>query len=240
MITTLAAYGATRERGATVSYAEVERAARGLMAAGERPTVKAVLQSLGRGSPNHITVCMRRFWKDQAALNAGDPLALTRVPPELAESALALWEQALRLSQQTAQHDDNGARARLDELRRDLDGRARSQELREKEWDLAARVRERALSDAREHVNVLMKELVLNRAELRARDTRIADLETQLEEHRGQMAAMIARAISKNRAPVTRKPPAVARATPKTRIAPRKKRPVTPRKQPNSKWKRHG
>ena len=140
-----AAYGTTRERGATVSYADVERAARALMAAGKRPTVKAVLDALGRGSPNHITTCMQRFCKDQSALNAGDPVALTRVPPELAESARALWEQALRLSQQTAQHDDNAARARLEELKRETDARSRSQDLREKEWDIAARA-ERARS----------------------------------------------------------------------------------------------
>jgi hypothetical protein len=235
-----AAYGTTRERGATVSYADVERAARALMALGERPTVKAVLNALGRGSPNHITQCMQRFWKDQSALNTGDPVALSRLPPELAESAKALWEQALRLSQQTAAHDDNAARASLEELRRDTDARARSQELREKEWEIAARVRERALSDAREHVNVLMQELVLNRAELRARDARIAGLESQLEEHRRQLATVIARAISKNRAAVTKTPRATARVKPKGRITARKKRPKTPRKPLHSKRKRHG
>jgi Plasmid replication region DNA-binding N-term len=234
------AYGTTRERGATVSFADVERAARGLMAAGERPTVKAVLKSLGRGSPNHITSCMQRFWKDQSALNAGDPVALTRVPPELAESARALWEQALRLSQQTAKHDDNAARARLEELKRDTDARARSQELREKEWEIAARVRERALSDAREHLNLLLQELVLNRAELRARDTRIADLESQVEEHRHQLATVIARAISKNRTPATKKRRATARVKPPKRIAPRTKGPQPQRKPVNSKRKRHG
>src|SRR5271154_4288226 len=119
-------YGMTRERGATVSYGEIERAARALMAAGERPTVNAVLNRLGRGSPNHLTECMQRFWKDQAALNAGDPVALTRLPPEFADAALALWEQALRLSLQTAQQDDSAGRAKLDELRRDNDARARS------------------------------------------------------------------------------------------------------------------
>jgi hypothetical protein len=218
------AYGSIRERGATVSYADVERTARALMALGERPTVNAVLKTLGRGSPNHVTGCMQRFWKDQSALNSGDPVALSRVPPELAESAKALWEQALRLSQQTAEHDDNAARARLEELRRETDARARSQELREKEWDMAARVRERVLTDTREQVNVLMKELVLNRAELRARDTRIADLEIQLEEHRRQLATVITRAISRNRAVATKKPHAIARVTPKRRVAPRKKR----------------
>jgi hypothetical protein len=210
------------------------------MALGERPTVKAVLKALGRGSPNHLTQCMQRFWKDQSALNAGDPVALTRVPPELAESARALWEQALRLSQQTAQHDDNAARARLQELRRETDARARSQELRETEWEIAARVRERALSDAREHVNVLMQELVLNRAELRARDTRIVDLESQLEEHRRHLSTVIARAISKNRSAAPRKPRAITRMKPKKRVAPQKKPPLPLRKPLHSKRKRHG
>ncbi len=219
-----AAYGTTRQRGASVSYADVERTARELMAAGDRPTVNAVLKALGRGSPNHVTQCMQRFWKDQSALNSGDPVALTRLPAELADSAKALWEQALRLSQQTAEHEDNVARARLDELKRDTDARARSQELREKEWETAARVRERALTDARAQVNMLMQELVLNRAELRARDTRIADLESQLEEHRRQLETVIARAVSRNREATAEKLRAPARRKPKRRMTPRKKR----------------
>jgi len=219
-----AAYGMTRQRGASVSYADVERTSRELMAAGDRPTVNAVLKALGRGSPNHITQCMQRFWKDQSALNSGDPVALTRLPAELADSAKALWEQALRLSQQTAEHEDNVARARLDELKRDTDARARSQELREKEWETAARVRERALTDARAQVNMLMQELVLNRGELRARDTRIADLESQLEEHRRQLETVIARAVSKNRGATAEKLRAPARRKPKRGMTPRKKR----------------
>jgi hypothetical protein len=46
-------------------------------------------------------------------------------------------------------------------LQRETDVRVRSVELREKEWDLAARVREPALADAREQINRLMKELAL-------------------------------------------------------------------------------
>ena len=169
------------------------------MAVGERPTVKAVLKTLGRGSPNHLTACMQRFWKDQAALNAGDPIALSRVPPELAEAAQALWEQALRLSQQTALHDDNAGRARLAELRRETDARARSIELREKEWDLAARVRERALADTREQVNTLLRELANATAEIRGSKVRIADLESQIEDYRGRLSTVIAQAVSRNR-----------------------------------------
>jgi Plasmid replication region DNA-binding N-term len=220
-----AAYGTTRDRGTTVSYAEVERAARSLMAAGERPTVESVRKTLGRGSPNHIATCMQKFWKNQAALNAGDPIALTRLPPELADAAVAQWEQALRLSQQTATYEDSAARARLEQLRRDTDARARSVELREKEWDLAARVRERALADARDHINVLMKELSTDRADLRARDARIVDLESQIEEHRRQLATVIARAIAKNRAVAVKKPKRKIPAKPKRRIKVKKRVP---------------
>jgi hypothetical protein len=232
-------YGTTRERGPTVSYAEIERAARAVMAQGLRPTGKAVLEHLGRGSPNHIADSMQRFWKDQAALNAGDPLALSRLPPELADAAVAQWEQALRLSQQTAKYEDSQARLQLEQLRRETDVRVRSVELREKEWDIAARVRERALTDAREQVNLLMKELALDRAELRARDARIADLENQIEEHRRQLVTVISRAVSKNRAGATAKPRSSPRATPKGRAAPRKKRPLVKRKLLNSKRKGH-
>ena len=123
-------YGVTRERGPTVSYGEIERAARALMAKGERPTVESVRKALGRGSPNHLTEAMQRFWKDQAALNAGDPVALTRLPPELADAAVAQWEQALRLAQQTARQEDSAARVELRELRRDTDVRVHSLELR--------------------------------------------------------------------------------------------------------------
>ena len=104
----------------------------------------------GRGSPNHISAEMQKFWKNQSALNGGDPLALTRLPPELADAAVAQWEQALRLAHQNAVHDDNAARADLEQLRRDTDARAHSVELREKDWDMAARIRERALADSRD------------------------------------------------------------------------------------------
>jgi hypothetical protein len=193
-------YGLTRERGPTLSYGEIERAARALMAKGERPTVDSVRKALGRGSPNHLTEAMQRFWNDQAALNAGDPVALTRLPPELADAALAQWEQALRLAQQTARQDDSAARAELQQLRRDTDVRVLSLEQREKEWDLAARVRERALAEARDHVSLLMKELAIDRAELRSRAVRIADLESQNEDYRQQLALLVTRAVARNRA----------------------------------------
>ena len=220
-------YGTTRDRAASISFADIETAARQLMTAGAYPSVGAVHRALKRGSTTTIADGMRRFWKDQAALNAGNPVALTRLPPEFADAAVALWEQALRLSQQTALVDDNAARTRLEELSRETTLRIHSMELREKEWDMAARVRERALTDAREHVNVLLKELATDRTELRARDARIAHLESQLEDYRQQLATVIARAVARNRAFAAQKPQHLTRA--------RSKRPIRPKNRVSSK-----
>ena len=216
-------YGATRSRAANVSFAEIEAAARRLMAEGTHPTVAGVLKALKRGSTSTIAEAMRRFWKNQAALNRGDPVALTNLPSELAEAARAQWEKALLLAQQTAKHDDNAARAHLAELQRDNELRARSFDLREKEWELAARVRERALADAREYVNLLMKELATDRAELRARDTRLADLESQLEDCRKQLAVLITRAVARNRAIKAQRPRLKSRAKRKARAVTKKR-----------------
>jgi Plasmid replication region DNA-binding N-term len=217
-------YGTARDRAASVSFADIEAAARQLMLAGSYPSVGAVHRALKRGSTTTISEAMRRFWKDQAALNAGNPVALTRLPPEFADAAASLWEQALRLSQQTALVDDNAARARLEELRREATHRIHSVELREKEWDIAARVRERALTETREQMGVLMNELTADRAELRARDARIADLESQIEQYRHQLSTVVARAIAKNRA-LTSKKRRKTPTRPKARVSPKKRMP---------------
>ena len=206
MNSTRPSFGTTRERAASVSYAEIEGAARFLMATGEYASVAAVRANLSKGSQTTIAEAMRRFWRSQAALNSGNPVALTRLPPEFAEAAVALWEQALRLAQQTASVEDNAAQARLEELKRNTDSLSRSVELREIEWDMAARVRERALADTRKHVNLLLKQLALATGELRAAKTRISDLEKQIEGYRGQLSTVIARAVSRNREASVRKP----------------------------------
>jgi hypothetical protein len=196
----VASFGSSRERAASVSFVDIEMAARKLMAAGDYPSVHAVRVELKRGSTTTIADAMRRFWKDQSALNAGNPVALTRLPPEFADAAVRLWEQALRLSQQTAKIDGTAASARLEALKRDTDVRAHSIELREKEWDMAARVRERALVDTREQVNVLLKELANATAELRSQKAQITDLEARVEDYRQHLSTVIARAALRNRA----------------------------------------
>ena len=237
----LPSFGTTRERAASISYAEIEAAARKIMAAGEYPSVQAVRVQLDRGSTTTIHEAMGRFWKDQAALNAGNPVALTRLPPEFADAAVALWEQALHLSLQTAKAEGTAAQASVEALTRATDARTRSLELREKEWDMAARVRERALAETREQVNLLLKQLSNATAEARARETRIADLESQLEVQRRQLITVVASAVSKSRAASKTRLRSALRAKPKERAVPgSKKRPTVKRKPFKLKRKHHG
>jgi Plasmid replication region DNA-binding N-term len=199
------AYGVGRVR-ANVSYGEVERAAITILKSERRPTVETVREALGSGSPDTIAHALKRFWRDLGARIEGDPAALTRMPPEIADLADGMWQRALKLAGEAAKLDDNVARARLEQIQLENEIKKFSFELREKEMDTQARERERALADARDHLLLLSRTLARDQALLGARDTRIADLETQVEQYRLQLAALIASAIAPH--PSRRKPKA--------------------------------
>jgi hypothetical protein len=73
-----------------------------------------------------------------------------------------------------------------------------------------------------------------DRAALNAQETRIAELEAQVEEYRQQLARIITRAVAKNRALVERKPRPALRSTSK-RLAKRRPSPKKPRRPPKLK-----
>jgi hypothetical protein len=182
-----------------VAYADVERAAIAILKSERRPTVETVRAALGRGSNHTIGEALRRFWRDLGARAEGDPVALSRMPPDIAEFADGLWQRALKLAGEAARHDDNAARERLGQIQLENEIKKLSFELREREMDTQARERERALADSREHLLLLSKTLARDQALLSVRDTRIAELETQVEEYRRQLAALIASAVAQHR-----------------------------------------
>ena len=220
------AYGATRERSANVSYADVERAALDILATERRPSVETVREALGRGSPATIATCLKRFWRDLGIRAQGDPAALSRLPSEIVEAVEAIWQRSLALSAQTAKNNDNAARERLEQIRIENGVRAQSFEMREKEFETAARERERALADSRDHLLSTLKMLESDRATLRGREARIAALEQQVEDYRRQLARVIERAVARNRTLVEHKPRPANRAKsqskPKRRVIPKK------------------
>jgi hypothetical protein len=220
------AYGATRERSANVSYADVERAALDILATERRPSVETVRELLGRGSPATIATCLKRFWRDLGIRASGDPAALTRLPSEIIEAVESIWQRSLALAAQGAKCDDNAARERLEHIHIENEVRAQSFEMREREFETAARERERALADSRDHLLSTLRMLESDRATLRAREARITALEAQSEDYRRQLATVIERAVTRNRTLAARKPspaqPLKPQAKPKRRVTPKK------------------
>ena len=199
------AYGEGRTRP-NVSYGDVERAAIIILKSGRRPTVATIRDALKGGSPDTIAEALKRFWGTLGARIEGDPAALSRMPPDIADLADGMWQRALKLAGQAATHDNNAARERLEQIQLENEIKKLSFDLREKELDTQARERERALADSRDHLLLLLKTLARDQALLGARDTRIADLETQVEQYRQQLATLIASAVVQQRS--RRKPKA--------------------------------
>ena len=228
-------YGVGRERGANVSYAEVERAALDILATERRPSVETVRERLGRGSPATIATGLRRFWRDLGVRAQGDPAALTRLAPlKSSRRSKSIWQRSLVLAAQSAKNDHNAAQERLEQIRIENEIRAQSFELRERAYENAARERERALADSRDHLLSTLRMLESDRVTLRVRETRIAELEAQVEHYRRQLALVVKRAVAKNRALAERQERPAPR--PKSKQLPKRRpSPGKPRLKPKSK-----
>ena len=98
--------------------------------------------------------------------------------------------------------------------------------MRERAYETAARERERALADSRDHLLSTLRMLESDRATLKARETRITELEAQVEEYRRQLALVITRAVAKNRVLAERK----ARPVPRAKQKLKAKRRASPKK----------
>jgi hypothetical protein len=146
----------------------------------------------------------------------------------------AIWQRSLALAAQTAKNDQNAAREKLDQIRIENDVRAQSFEMRERAYETATRERARALADSRDHLLSTLRMLESDRATLKARETRITELEAQVEDYRGQLAQVITRAVAKNRSLVERKARAGTKWKPK-QSAKRRPGSTKPRRPPKSK-----
>jgi hypothetical protein len=231
-----AVYGVSRDRPASVVYADIERAALTILATDHRPSVETVRKLLGRGSPATIAGFLKRFWRDLGVRAQGDPAALTRLPAEIIEAVEALWQRSLTLAAQSAKSDQSEAHARLERIRIENEVRSQSFELRERAYETAARERERALADSRDHLLSTLRMLDADRLTLRLRDKRIAELEAQLAELRARLESFMARAVGRNRRLMQRAPPAVRSRPPAPRRpTAKKRRAVTRSKRPRRK-----
>jgi Plasmid replication region DNA-binding N-term len=201
-------FGEKRERGATVSYLEIEAAAIDMLLGGQKPSIQSVRKALGdRGSPLTILSGLKRFWRDLGVKAKGDPAALTRLPIEIAEAVETVWQRALTLAAQGAASDENAARQHLERLRMANEMREQSLIAREKDYEIQAREREQALTDSRKHLLSALRMLESERQISESRARRIAVLELQVADFRRQLDLTLR--LTKRRAlrrPVKRAP----------------------------------
>jgi hypothetical protein len=215
------AYGTTRNRRATVTYREFERAATTLLAAGEKPGLENVREALGGGSPETIRQMLRRYWSDLAAQVRSPAQALQRLPTEVADLAEELWQRSLGLAAQKAAHDDNAALERLEQLKRENEIRSHALGVKERTLREQEGSREKTLKELQEHVATLVSIVSRNSETISALQAGKADAESQAEMYRQQLAQVIARAVVRNQKAGTRP----TKGKPAARKSPRKHKP---------------
>jgi hypothetical protein len=82
-------------REGAISALDIQRAADALLRQGTKPSVAALREQLGGGSPNTITPLLAKYWETLGARLGAGPESLERVPESLARVTELLWRRAL-------------------------------------------------------------------------------------------------------------------------------------------------
>src|SRR3984885_14913928 len=82
-------------REGAIGLLDVQRAADALLRHGRKPSVAAIREQLGGGSPNTITPLLAKYWEKLGARLGDGPESLERVPEALARVTELLWRRAL-------------------------------------------------------------------------------------------------------------------------------------------------
>ena len=216
-------YGTTRNRRPSVSYAEFERAADALLAAGDKPGLENIRKAIG-GSPETIRQMLRRYWTDLAAQKRSPAQSLMRLPTEVADLADELWQRSLALAAESASRDDNAARERLEQVKRENEVRSHALAVKERSIREREDARDKTTQELQEHVATLVSIVSRNSETIAALQAGKADVEAQAENYRRRLAQVVARAVAKNRKATAFKakhpPVAKARLKRKSRKAP--------------------
>src|ERR1700733_615747 len=82
-------------REGAIGLLDVQRAADALLRHGRKPSVAAIREQLGGGSPNTITPLLAKYWAKLGGRLGDGPESLERVPDALARVTELLWRRAL-------------------------------------------------------------------------------------------------------------------------------------------------
>ena len=167
-----------REKGVTAL--DVQRAADALLRRGQKPSIAAVREELGGGSPNTLAPLLEKYWKGLGTRLPSGPESLERVPESLARMTEALWLRSLDEARERAkasligaspsQRETAALQGKVMELTAALaESKARSSEL---EAQLLASLRDRM--ELREQMQQLAA-LLRTEQELRVQERRTAN-----------------------------------------------------------------
>jgi chromosome segregation ATPase len=218
-----------------VSYSQFERAADALLAAGEKPGLENVRQSIG-GSPETIRQMLKRYWTEVAALKRSPAEALLRLPSEIADLADEFWQRALSLSAQTASHNDNAARARLEQVKRENEVRSHALAVKERVLREREESRDKLTKELQEQVATLLSIVSRNTETIAALQTAKQEAEGQANDYRERLSRLITRAVARNQTatkPRTPKKPSNPRKL-KSRARTQKRIVRRPKKRPRT------
>lgn len=217
-------YGTTRNRRPSVSYAEFERAADTLLATGDKPGLENVRKAIG-GSPETIRQMLRRYWADVARLKRSPAEALKRLPSEIADLADELWQRSLALAAQSAAHDDNAARERLDQIKRENEVRSHALAVKERTLGEREESRDKSMKELQQQVATLLSIVSRNTETIAAVQEGKVAAEMQAEDYRRRLTQVIARAVARNQQATAFKPHKVPAARRLVRTRPKKLQP---------------
>ena len=153
-----------------------------------------------------------------------------RLPSEIADLADEIWQRALGLAAQSAIHDDNATRERLEQVKRENDNRSHALAMKERTLNEREEQRDKAMAELQEQVATLLSIVRRNTETIATLQIGKADAQTTAENYRQRLAHVIARAVLKNQKATTPTPPKnrAAPSPPRARRIPARpaKRPV--------------
>jgi len=152
-------------REGAIGLLDVQRAADALLRQGRKPSVAAIREHLGGGSPNTITPLLAKYWEELGSRLGDGPESLERVPEALARVTELLWRRALEEARERLKivQSPDQAGGKLEELQEQIgklslalaEGRAREGE---QVAQLAAFSKTNAwLRDERRNLTVLLR-----------------------------------------------------------------------------------
>jgi hypothetical protein len=147
-----------------ITQEQVNEAADGLVAAGQKPTVEKIREALGTGSPNTVTR-MLEVWRGTLAQRLQEAMTLPDVPPEVGQALVEVWRLAVT-------HAATVARSALTEDQNALFAAQTSLTQERKLWEIA-------LAEAQANVTDCTAKLAQADAQLRERQALVDQLEMQ-------------------------------------------------------------